>query len=137
MQIIDMKNPDHWKETIEKNKVVVTDFWAGWCRPCVFLGETMKTIQKEDNEKFKDIVIAKIDTESEEFKPLAMELKITSIPSMMVFMNNKLVGFSDGNGGSTDRIMGALPKQNLEGLFSSIVDEAEKPIETEVPAEST
>lgn len=123
-----MNNPDHWKETIENSKVLITDFWASWCRPCLMLGETMKKMAAADEEtkKFTDITVAKIDTESAEFQGLAMELQITSIPTMMIFINGKLVAFgSEGN--TQDRIMGALPKEQLENLFGILVSEANKP----------
>ena len=80
----------------------------------------------EEAKKFTDITIAKIDTESAEFQGLAMELQITSIPTMMIFINGKLVAFgSEGN--TQDRIMGALPQPQLESLFSILVEEANKP----------
>ncbi|OLS18802.1 MAG: Thioredoxin [Candidatus Heimdallarchaeota archaeon LC_3] len=128
MQIIEMKDIDDWKQTIEKNKIVITDFWAGWCRPCLMLGDTMKKMAKEDEGKLEKIVIAKIDTEANEFKQLSQELQITSIPSMFVYLNGKQLIFQTGDG-KIDRIMGALPRTNLEKLFETLITESEKTVE--------
>ena len=125
MQIIEMKNLDHWKETIESKPLVITDFWADWCQPCKILGKTMKDIANEDDGTFKDLTVAKIDTESPEFVPLAQQLQITSIPTMMVHIKGKQIIFQTEQG-QIDRIMGALPRKNLEGLFSALLQEVEK-----------
>ncbi len=79
--------------------VVVIDFYAEWCMPCLM----MAPIIEELAEKFKDkISFAKlnIDDNSE----IAQEYSVMSIPTLIIFKDGKEV----------ERIVGSLPQDLLE-----------------------
>ncbi|GMO15567.1 MAG: thioredoxin [Mycoplasmoidaceae bacterium] len=75
---------------IQSNKVVVLDFFASWCGPCQMLSPIIDELKKE----MKTIVFLKsnIDEDLE----LASKFKITSIPTIMLFKNGKLVNSFKG-----------------------------------------
>ncbi|MCL4112412.1 UNVERIFIED_CONTAM: hypothetical protein GTU68_007250, partial [Idotea baltica] len=68
-----------FEETIEKNDIVIVDFWAEWCGPC----KSFSPIYESVSEKHEDIVFGKIDTEAEQ--ELAGHFQIRSIPTLMIF----------------------------------------------------
>jgi thioredoxin 1 len=91
-------------DTIEKNDIVLVDFWATWCPPCRAFGPVFEAAS-EDN---PDITFAKVDTDAE--TGLASQAGITSIPTLMAFRDGVMV-FNQA---------GALPKSSLVKLIDAV-----------------
>ena len=66
-------------DTINKNDIVVIDFWAPWCGPC----QTFKPIFEQAAEKHEDAMFASCNTEEQ--SELAAMFQIQSIPTLVVF----------------------------------------------------
>tara|TARA_R110001592_G_scaffold6133_4_gene33264 strand:+ start:12131 stop:12442 length:312 start_codon:yes stop_codon:yes gene_type:complete len=86
---------NNFKDTLEKNKVVLVDFWAEWCGPCRMLGPTIDELEKDYQDK---AIVAKINTEEE--RELAVEFGIRSIPAILIFKD----------GVQVEQVMGVRPK---------------------------
>lgn len=88
---------DNYSEVAEKSdELVVVDFFANWCGPCMML----KPIFSEVSEKFDGkVVFTKVDCDK--FKEPAQKFNVDGIPCL-VFMKNgeevdRQVGFLDAD----------------------------------------
>ncbi|MBR2700375.1 MAG: thioredoxin [Clostridia bacterium] len=85
------------------NGLTLVDFWATWCGPCRMVAPIVEELASET----PDVTFAKVDVD--ENPDVAMGLGITSIPTLMLFKNGKLV----------DKLIGARPKQNIRQMIDA------------------
>ena len=93
-----------FEPTVSGDGIVLVDFWAAWCGPCVRFAPTFD----QASEAHPDIVFGKVDTEAEQ--ELAGAAGIRSIPTLMAFRDGILV-FSQP---------GALPPSALEQVIQGV-----------------
>jgi thioredoxin 1 len=109
--------------TIEKNDIVLIDFWAEWCGPCKMFAPTYEKV----SEDFETIVFAKVDTEAHQ--ELAAQFQIRSIPTLVVFKDQIGIFAQPG----------ALPEEGLRDLIVQVealdMDEVRKEIADQEAAE--
>ena len=76
------------KEVLQAEGTVLVDFWAPWCMPCNMIAPILDEVAAER----PDIKIGKVNVDDE--KDLAIDYRITTIPSIFVFRNGKVVNKS-------------------------------------------
>jgi thioredoxin 1 len=73
------------KEALERSGIVVLDWWAKWCQPCLLFAPTFAAAAA----RHPGIFWGKIDTEVE--RELAHAFGIQSIPTLMIFRDGVLI----------------------------------------------
>ncbi|MBD5236384.1 MAG: thioredoxin [Bacteroidales bacterium] len=79
------------REAIESGKVVVIDFWATWCGPCVKLGPVVEELAEKYGDK---AVIGKINIDEE--TEIVGENGIRSVPTVLFFKDGEVQARSVG-----------------------------------------
>lgn len=77
-------------EVMEAKEIVLLDFWASWCGPCKMIGPIIDQIADERT----DIKVGKVNVDEEQ--ELAVQFKVMSIPTLIVFKDGKVVNQSLG-----------------------------------------
>ena len=87
----------NFDNTVEKGLVLV-DFWASWCGPCMMLGPVVEQLAEELDGK---VTVCKVNVDEEQ--ELAVKFGVMSIPTLVLFKD----------GAEVTRSVGVVPKAKL------------------------
>ncbi|KAF4339667.1 thioredoxin [Fusarium beomiforme] len=102
MTVHEVKSLPEFRDVLEKNKVVLVDFWATWCGPCRFISPIVEKL----SESVDTIHFIKVDVDVAE--DVSQEYGIRAMPTFMLFKDGEKV----------DEVVGADPGK-LEKLVQN------------------
>ena len=92
MSEINLTKQNFKEEVIDSKETVLVDFFATWCGPCMMLAPILKEIAEQYEGKVK---VGKVNVDEQ--NELAEEYQISSIPTIILFEQgkvvNKVIGF--------------------------------------------
>lgn len=97
--IIEIHHVENFNNILKQypDKIIIIDFWAVWCGPCMFFAPIFKKLQDEFQ---KDYIFVKVNVD--ENSAIAMKYGITGIPTTLFIKNgeviNKIVGAMNYDG---------------------------------------
>lgn len=94
----------NFEQTIRNYPLVVVDCWAAWCAPCRAIAPIVEELAKQYSGK---VVFGKLNVD--ENPETAEKFGIRAIPTLLMMKNGEEV----------DRIVGLLPRNQLEAKISS------------------
>ena len=114
----------NFEQTVLENDIVLVDWWASWCGPCVMFAPVFEAASLAHT----DIVFAKVDTEAE--RSLAGSAQITSIPTLMGFREGILVFSQPGAlpAAALDQVIAGIRALDMDDVKSKIAERASAPV---------
>lgn len=90
MAAIHVTKENFENEVLKADVPVLVDFFATWCGPCKMLAPTVEMVAEE----VKGAKVCKIDID--EASELAVQYKIMSVPTLMVFKGGEVIVRNSG-----------------------------------------
>ena len=110
---------ENFNQYVEKDGVLVIDWWAPWCGPC----RTFGPIYDKASEQHADVTFGKVNTEEQ--PELAGTFQIQAIPTLMVFRDQVLVFARPGAlpAAALDEIIGQVRALDMDDVRKKIAEE--------------
>ncbi|MBE0596169.1 MAG: thioredoxin TrxA [Desulfuromonadales bacterium] len=101
-KVVQLSDDSFDQEVLKSSIPVLVDFWASWCAPCKAISPVVDGLADEYDGKVK---VAKLNVDENPATP--GQYGVRGIPTLILFKNGKVV----------DQVVGAVPKNQLEGLI--------------------
>lgn len=101
MSVLHVNEESFEKIIAAPGKTVLVDFWATWCGPCRMIAPVLEEVAAER----PDVTVCKVNVDEE--RELAMEYGVSSIPTLLVFRDGKIVNQS----------IGVIPKEKILSML--------------------
>ncbi len=107
---------DTFEQTVTGDDIVLVDFWASWCQPCLRFAPVYDKASGEHD----GITFAKVDTEANQ--ELATELGIEAIPTIMAFREGVLLFRQAGalSGGQLNQLITQVHDVDMEKVHAEV-----------------
>jgi thioredoxin 1 len=106
-QPIVVTDADFEQKVLKSKTLVLVDFWATWCRPCLMAAPVLEELAQEYAGR---LTIAKLDVDQN--AKTAAQYNIMSIPNLITFKDGKPVS----------QIVGYKPKAELKRSLDTVLE---------------
>ncbi len=96
-------NKEKFENLLKTKELVIVDFFATWCGPCQMFIPIFDKLASEE----KEAVLIKVDIDQE--NELAMNSKISGVPTIVAYKNGQEVG----------RFSGFRPLEDLKNFIAT------------------
>ena len=103
--VVELTQKD-FESVIQENQIVVIDFWAKWCAPCLQFAKTYEKVAAAET----DVLFTKVNIEEE--SDLAEIFQVRSIPHLVIFKEEVAI-YSEA---------GSMPESTLKELVQQARD---------------
>ena len=101
-KVVQLSDDSFEADVLKSSVPVLVDFWATWCAPCKAISPMVDGLADEYDGKIK---VAKLNVDENPATP--GQFGVRGIPTLILFKDGKVV----------DQVVGAVPKNQLEGLI--------------------